>query len=262
MHIIARHALKMLCLLFFRIHTDDGRPSLSASLTSTSPSVAARAPLSVCIALDSLVSSIAAENLNAKLSSPLSYDSENSSLCSDGLAAVSPTAGGSSGPPPSAVFRGDGDTDEGGASGGGRRACRDDRILAGLGIPFTAATIINCSMEEFNSILVNSGLREEQVNTCRDMRRRGKNKIAAQNCRKRKVDQITTLAEELESVRDRKDRLLEKRASLRGEEAAWAQRLHRLRRVEACMLATLSSRRGRSMSGPFLELTQGRQLVS
>ena len=42
-------------------------------------------------------------------------------------------------------------------------------------------------MDDFNTILVNGGMDEEQINTCRDIRRRGKNKVAAQNCRKRKV---------------------------------------------------------------------------
>ena len=42
-------------------------------------------------------------------------------------------------------------------------------------------------MDDFNSILVGGGMNEEQINVCRDIRRRGKNKVAAQNCRKRKV---------------------------------------------------------------------------
>ena len=60
-----------------------------------------------------------------------------------------------------------------------------------MAIPFTADRIINSSMDDFNGMLVGSALTEEQITTCRDIRRRGKNKIAAQNCRKRKVSNIT-----------------------------------------------------------------------
>jgi len=114
-------------------------------------------------------------------------------------------------------------------------------------------------MEEFNSILVNSGLSEAQVNTCRDMRRRGKNKIAAQNCRKRKVDQISTLTEEVEDVRARKARLLRERARLRSEEAAWRDRLVRM---EARVRAELARRGGVEAGGVLAEQAQVLQPVS
>jgi hypothetical protein len=37
------------------------------------------------------------------------------------------------------------------------------------------------------------------------------NKVAAQNCRKRKLDQILTLADEVKEMRDRKTRLVRER---------------------------------------------------
>ena len=37
------------------------------------------------------------------------------------------------------------------------------------------------------------------------------NKVAAQNCRKRKLDQILTLADEVKEMRDRKSRLIRER---------------------------------------------------
>ena len=40
-------------------------------------------------------------------------------------------------------------------------------------------------MDEFNDMLSKEELSEEQLNICRDIRRRGKNKVAAQNCRYR-----------------------------------------------------------------------------
>ena len=48
-------------------------------------------------------------------------------------------------------------------------------------------------MDEFNDLLSKNDLTEEQLNTCRDIRRRGKNKVAAQNCRQRKIEQIEEL---------------------------------------------------------------------
>jgi len=68
--------------------------------------------------------------------------------------------------------------------------------------------IINLPMDEFNERLSKYDLSETQLSLIRDIRRRGKNKVAAQNCRKRKLDQILSLADEVEEVRKRKERLL------------------------------------------------------
>lgn len=62
-------------------------------------------------------------------------------------------------------------------------------------------------MDEFNERLSKYDLSETQLTLIRDIRRRGKNKVAAQNCRKRKLDQILSLADEVEEVRKRKDKL-------------------------------------------------------
>lgn len=67
--------------------------------------------------------------------------------------------------------------------------------------------IINLPMDEFNERLSKYDLSETQLSLIRDIRRRGKNKVAAQNCRKRKLDQIICLADEVKEVRKRKDRL-------------------------------------------------------
>lgn len=62
-------------------------------------------------------------------------------------------------------------------------------------------------MDEFNERLSKYDLSETQLTLIRDIRRRGKNKVAAQNCRKRKLDQILSLADEVEEVRKRKEKL-------------------------------------------------------
>lgn len=71
--------------------------------------------------------------------------------------------------------------------------------------------IINLPMDEFNERLSKYDLSETQLSLIRDIRRRGKNKVAAQNCRKRKLDQILCLADEVKEVRKRKDRLYQER---------------------------------------------------
>lgn len=62
-------------------------------------------------------------------------------------------------------------------------------------------------MDEFNDMLSKEDLSEEQLNICRDIRRRGKNKVAAQNCRKRKLEQIDELQRKVEEARQRRHQL-------------------------------------------------------
>lgn len=66
-------------------------------------------------------------------------------------------------------------------------------------------------MDEFNERLSKHDLSENQLSLIRDIRRRGKNKVAAQNCRKRKLDQIISLADEVKDMKMRKDRFLRER---------------------------------------------------
>nr|BAN21202.1 segmentation protein cap'n'collar [Riptortus pedestris] len=72
-------------------------------------------------------------------------------------------------------------------------------------------------MDEFNERLSKYDLSETQLSLIRDIRRRGKNKVAAQNCRKRKLDQILSLADEVKQMRERKQRLLHERQVLYTE---------------------------------------------
>lgn len=77
--------------------------------------------------------------------------------------------------------------------------------------------VINLPMDEFNERLSKYDLSEAQLSLIRDIRRRGKNKVAAQNCRKRKLDQILCLADEVQEVRKRKERLQHERESAQAE---------------------------------------------
>ena len=57
------------------------------------------------------------------------------------------------------------------------RESRDERKARQLGIPFSLSDLIDSPMEEFNTMMSNTKLTEEQVALCRDIRRRGKNKV-------------------------------------------------------------------------------------
>lgn len=88
---------------------------------------------------------------------------------------------------------------------------RDERRARALKIPFSNELIINLPVEEFNDLLANYRLDDDQLSLFRDIRRRGKNKIAAQNCRKRKMDNLTGLEKDVALLRRRRTQLLKER---------------------------------------------------
>ena len=71
---------------------------------------------------------------------------------------------------------------------------------------FFYETLIGLPMDEFNDLLSKNELSDEQLNICRDIRRRGKNKVAAQNCRQRKIEQVEELQGKLSVSLARRDR--------------------------------------------------------
>ena len=99
-----------------------------------------------------------------------------------------------------------------------------------MNIPMTVDDIINLPMDEFNERLSKYDLTEPQLSLIRDIRRRGKNKVAAQNCRKRKLDQILSLADEVKRARERKIRLNKERDFLAAEKARIKDRFAQLYR--------------------------------
>lgn len=94
---------------------------------------------------------------------------------------------------------------------------RDEKRARALNVPISVDDIINLPMDEFNERLSKYDLSEAQLSLIRDIRRRGKNKVAAQNCRKRKLDQILSLADEVKEMRDRKMRLVNEHEYMVGE---------------------------------------------
>jgi hypothetical protein len=57
------------------------------------------------------------------------------------------------------------------------RQSRDEKMVKEMRIPLTVGEIIQKPMEEFNDLLTSKDITEEQINICRDIRRRGKNKV-------------------------------------------------------------------------------------
>ena len=57
------------------------------------------------------------------------------------------------------------------------RQTKDEKMAKYHNLPYTVDHIINCNMEEFTDILNNTELNNDQLNLCRDIRKRGKNKV-------------------------------------------------------------------------------------
>nr|XP_046261149.1 nuclear factor erythroid 2-related factor 2a isoform X2 [Scatophagus argus] len=92
------------------------------------------------------------------------------------------------------------------------RLSRDEQRAKALKIPFTVDMIINLPVDDFNELMTKHRLNEAQLALVRDIRRRGKNKVAAQNCRKRKMDNIVGLEGELDSLKQERDHLLSEKS--------------------------------------------------
>ncbi|XP_067825455.1 endoplasmic reticulum membrane sensor NFE2L1b isoform X1 [Heptranchias perlo] len=88
---------------------------------------------------------------------------------------------------------------------------RDERRARTLKIPFSNDKIINLPVDEFNELLSKFHLTDAQLTLIRDIRRRGKNKLAAQNCRKRKLDTILNLDHDVDYLKKQKARLLKEK---------------------------------------------------
>merc|ERR1712029_551941 len=105
---------------------------------------------------------------------------------------------------------------------------RDERKAQGARLPITVQEIINLPMDEFNDLLSKHELSEDQLTLCRDIRRRGKNNVAARNCRKRKIDQIRQLEDDVTRIKTQKMDLNQEHRRLIGERSRWSDKVKRL----------------------------------
>ncbi|XP_020016300.1 nuclear factor erythroid 2-related factor 2 isoform X4 [Castor canadensis] len=88
---------------------------------------------------------------------------------------------------------------------------RDELRAKALHIPFPVEQIINLPVDDFNEMMSKEQFNEAQLALIRDIRRRGKNKVAAQNCRKRKLENIVELEQDLGHLKDEKEKLLKEK---------------------------------------------------
>ncbi|KAL4659884.1 nuclear factor erythroid 2-related factor 1 [Arapaima gigas] len=109
-----------------------------------------------------------------------------------------------------------------------KQSSRDERRARAMKIPFSNDKIINLPVEEFNELLAKHHLSEAQLALIRDIRRRGKNKMAAQNCRKRKLDTILNLEQDVEELRRNKTRLLKEKMEYVRSIRQMKQKVHSL----------------------------------
>jgi len=89
-----------------------------------------------------------------------------------------------------------------------RKMTKDQRKAAEYGLQDYVTEITQMPMEEFSEFCTQKNLHDDAINMLKDIRRRGKNKVAAQNCRKRKLDQVQQLETELKIQKQNGKRLL------------------------------------------------------
>uniref|UniRef100_A0A671LIE4 Endoplasmic reticulum membrane sensor NFE2L1 n=2 Tax=Sinocyclocheilus anshuiensis TaxID=1608454 RepID=A0A671LIE4_9TELE len=91
---------------------------------------------------------------------------------------------------------------------------RDEKLARLINIPFSNDRIVNLPVDEFNRLLAKYHLNEAQLTLLRDIRRRGKNKMAAQNCRQRKLDVLLGLECSVDSLRRLRAKLLREKSEI------------------------------------------------
>lgn len=78
---------------------------------------------------------------------------------------------------------------------------KDERLAKNANILISVTDIVNASRQEYNNLLFNNNFTKQQISVIRSIRRRGKNKICAQNCRKNKLDKIKSLSEQVKYLK-------------------------------------------------------------
>nr|XP_057941786.1 transcription factor NF-E2 45 kDa subunit-like [Doryrhamphus excisus] len=134
-------------------------------------------------------------------------------------------------------------------------ASRDERRAMALKIPFPVDKIINLPVDDFNELVTQCTLTDAQLVLIKDIRRRGKNKVAAQNCRKRKLDSINHLERELGQLQVQRESLVQERLEFQH---SLAYIKHHLTDLYAQVFAHLRDETGQpySVDEYYLQQTQ------
>ncbi|XP_069716367.1 nuclear factor erythroid 2-related factor 3 [Phaenicophaeus curvirostris] len=107
---------------------------------------------------------------------------------------------------------------------------RDECSAKAPRIPFSADEIVSMPIDSFNTLLAKNHLTDTQVLLLRDVRRRGKNKVAAQNCCKRKLNAILNLEEDVHNLQTQKESLKKEHSQCSRSISQMKQKLNTLYR--------------------------------
>ena len=89
------------------------------------------------------------------------------------------------------------------------------------GILIPVAFIVEADIDDLRITMKNEGYNDQQVQLCRDIRRKGRNKVAAQNCRRRKRESVERLRGKVQGLKQERLELERQRESLRLELDRW-----------------------------------------
>lgn len=106
----------------------------------------------------------------------------------------------------------------------------DRPIQLGSGIEVTENQVVQMPVHELNRLLYQSKLTEAEISLVKETRRRGKNKVAARNCRKRKLDTIADLEKEVDDLKLKKAKIAEEKANVERELEMYKQKTEALTR--------------------------------